>query len=100
MAHRILVITASIVALSVAGCRGAGTESIQKIDGAIVTVGMDSTPIIADGVYSGKSGELEYVVDHMQLKVNGRKYGTLEQGDHVRIETGKVTINGQDRKPD
>jgi hypothetical protein len=45
------------------------------------------------GVHTWKAGELEYVVNHMQLSVNGRKYGPLKTGDNVLIESGRVKVN-------
>ena len=37
------------------------------------------------------------VLEGSQLKINGADYGTVQQGDQVRLEGGRVTVNGQER---
>jgi hypothetical protein len=35
-----------------------------------------------------------------QLKLNGKAFGTVKAGDHVKVtEDGKVFVNGQERQP-
>jgi hypothetical protein len=95
-----------LVLSAVTGCGGGGTEDVAKFDGLTVTVRlphgqkMESGVRSADGVHTWKSGDLEYVVDHMKLSVNKRKYGTLKAGDQVLIEGGKVKVNDVERQPE
>lgn len=91
--------------LVVAGCGGGGTQSVEKFDGVTITVrlphGQKMVPKgkSAGGVHTWRSGDLEYVLDHMRLKVNGKDYGTMKEGDRVLIEAGAVTVNDQRREP-
>jgi hypothetical protein len=106
MFHVIRCIRVGLLVSAVAGCGGGGTESVQKFDGVTVTVRfpqgkkMESDARYADGVQTWKAGDLEYVVDHLKLSVNGKKYGALKSGDEVLIEGGKVTVNGAERPPE
>ena len=95
-----------IVLVAAVGCGGGGTESVQTIDGITITVrlprgrGMEETGRTAGGVVTWKSGDLEYVLDNGNLKVNGKDYGHLKKGDEVLIEPPqRVVINGEERQP-
>ena len=67
-----------LLVFAVGGCSGGGTESVEKFDGVTVTVrfpqgkGMHSDARYVDGVQTWKAGDLEYVVDHLKLSVNGK----------------------------
>src|SRR4051794_31037619 len=90
----------------VASCGGGGTESVTKFDGVEVTVRLPHGRVMhsegrdADGVHTWKSGDLEYVIDHMRLKVDGRDYGLVRAGDRVLITPGRVAVNDQERPPE
>jgi hypothetical protein len=94
---------AATVVVSALGCGGGSVESVTKFDGVTVIVrNSGGTPQetdsrYADGVQTWRAGDLEYVVDHLKLTVNGKKYGTLKPGDEVLIENGKVRVNGAER---
>src|SRR5205807_2504958 len=93
-----------VVALN-AGCGGGGTESVETFNGVTITVRlprgqhMKVSGRTGDEVHTWKSGDLEYAIDHMRLKVNGQDHGLVKAGDNVLIEQGRVFVNGEERTP-
>jgi hypothetical protein len=102
----VLSAIAAASVLCASGCGGGVAEAVTKFDGVTVTVRAsggrmaDSSGRYADGVQTWKAGDLEYVVDHMKLSVNGKRYGELRAGDEVLIEGGRVKVNGAERQPE
>jgi len=39
------------------------------------------------------------VLENSRLRVNELDYGAVQQGDQVRLERGRVTVNSQERNP-
>lgn len=49
-----------------------------------------------------KGGQVEIVIDHLHLIVEGRDYGTVQSGDQVVVDataSNTVQVNGQMRQP-
>jgi hypothetical protein len=90
---------AALLAIALAGCGGdpgATDPTLVVIEGPrgnILRAGVDSSE-------SGRVDDVAVVVNHGQLRLNGKSYGKVEPGNKVKIDTeGKVFINGASRAP-
>jgi len=91
-----------------------GANANVSVNGATATVtsnGVTITAVADNGQWSNSQvssteSRVEAKLDHQtivlensRLKINDVDYGTLQQGDQVRLEGGRVTVNGQERNP-
>jgi hypothetical protein len=101
--------------MSIDGTAPTGTTgSSVSVNGATATATCNGVTIVAvadTGEWQGsqlsssdsrmelKLGQRTIVLDHSRLKIDGLDYGEVAQGDQVRLEGGRLTVNGQERKP-
>jgi hypothetical protein len=62
---------------------------------------LKAAPLSASTNFKFTRGEFRLEIFDGRLKLNGKEYGPLNQGDHVRItKKGEVFVNGKETPPD
>jgi hypothetical protein len=108
-----LALIAVLVAALVLG-RWRGTDSADPENHTLTVYGIEfelpwqvyptpelkAAPLIASTNFKFTRRDFGLEIVEGRLKVNGREYGPLSQGDHVRItEKGGVFVNSKERRP-
>ena len=84
--------------------RPAGTATAD-IPTAKVTVKAENTETTTDslpinGTHSWELGDFKAKVQGGRLTSEGKDYGAIGDGDEILIQPGRVTVNGNERKPE
>ena len=96
------------------GVTAPGANANVSLNGATATVtssGVTITAVADNGQWSNsqinstesrvevKLDNQMIMLENSRLRINDLDYGAVQQGDQVRLEGGRVTVNGQERSP-
>jgi hypothetical protein len=81
-----------------------GANATLTSNGVTITAVTESGQINSQINSSGsrleaRLGTHTIVLDNSRLRINDVDYGAVQPGDQVRLEGGRLTINGQERSP-
>ena len=76
-----------------------GSHHVKIIPGSITTSSSQMTTDSGDSAgtrYEFSSGDTQLVINSEELMVNDQTYGTLNPGDSIEVDHGRVLVNGKE----